>query len=76
MSRSLIMDADTGESPRDGIPHPVVGSSKVERHCPRCGMPLRRVRRTATDRLRSLVSPVRRYQCLGLGCHWEGTLRN
>jgi uncharacterized protein with PIN domain len=70
--------ATPADSSRSGLP-PVsrVGhSSTTQKRCPRCGMPLRRVRRTAADRLRSLLSPVRRYQCVRIGCQWEGTLRS
>jgi hypothetical protein len=44
--------------------------------CPSCASPLVRVRRTPWDRLVSLVSPRRRYRCRGMGCGWEGTLRD
>jgi hypothetical protein len=42
--------------------------------CPRCGGSVTRVPRHLTDRLRSLVSPVRRYRCRSLVCQWSGTL--
>ena len=40
--------------------------------CPRCGADLRRIRRTRTDRMLSLVVPVRRFRCRNEACHWEG----
>jgi hypothetical protein len=43
--------------------------------CPRCGGYLRRTRRRMTDRLVSMLVPVRRYECTGYTCQWQGTLR-
>lgn len=44
--------------------------------CCRCGRPsLVRIRRNRADRLLSIVVPVKRYQCLALGCEWQGLLR-
>ncbi len=58
---------------------PVVQASSEWRpqapRCPRCHGALYRVRRSWTDRVISLVMPVRRYQCDHAGCHWEGRLR-
>lgn len=44
--------------------------------CPHCRGSLHRVRRRMFDHLISLVLPVRRYQCLSMGCEWEGNLRD
>jgi hypothetical protein len=46
----------------------------ARRACPRCDGALVRTRRTAVDRLLSLVTPRRRYRCRSLSCGWEGTL--
>lgn len=43
--------------------------------CPRCGGSVERIRRRWTDRLISLVLPVRRYRCHALMCGWKGRLR-
>lgn len=47
-----------------------------ERTCPLCNSPIERVHRRFVDRLKSLISPVRRFRCRfkGWGCEWEGTL--
>jgi hypothetical protein len=43
--------------------------------CPRCGGRVERIRRVWSDRLISLVLPVRRYRCCTLMCGWQGRLR-
>lgn len=55
----------------------VAGQPSREHACPKCNAPLDRVRRRIADRVRSWVSPVRRYRCRmkGWGCDWEGNLR-
>ena len=54
------------ESPRlEGSAH---------RQCPRCGAFVVRVLRRLRDRIISIARPVRRYQCVGFTCHWEGNL--
>lgn len=45
------------------------------RVCPRCGRPIRRVRRRFTDRLISLFVPVLRFRCEAAPCGWEGLIR-
>jgi len=42
--------------------------------CPKCGAPLRRVRRRIGDRVLSLFWPLRRYRCQDVLCRWEGNL--
>ena len=38
--------------------------------------PLDRIPRRFIDRLRSLLTPLRRYRCVALTCHWEGTIED
>lgn len=40
--------------------------------CPRCGGHIQRVHRHATDRLISIIVPVRRYHCTNRECGWSG----
>ena len=40
--------------------------------CPRCGSNLHRVHRRSLDRVLNLLVPVRRYQCDGKQCRWQG----
>ena len=49
----------------------------VDNHlvCPRCGGQLRRIPRRVIDRLVSIVIPLHRYECVALGCYWQGSLR-
>jgi hypothetical protein len=44
--------------------------------CPECGGPLDRIPRRFVDRFRSLFTPLRRYRCVALTCHWEGTIED
>ena len=44
------------------------------RSCPQCGGPAARVSRKLTDRMLSVVMPVKRYRCFDLNCNWEGLL--
>jgi hypothetical protein len=50
-------------------------NAAVEVACPKCHGPVRRLRRTVMDRLISLFSPRRRYQCMRWDCGWEGAIR-
>ncbi len=43
--------------------------------CPQCSAALDRIPRRWTDRLLSLVTPLRRYRCRSIVCAWEGNLR-
>jgi len=43
-----------------------------DRPCPRCGAPLRRVRRSAAERLAGLFVPSQKFRCTGASCGWEG----
>jgi hypothetical protein len=44
-------------------------------HCPLCYGSLYRLPRRLSDRLISVVVPVRRYCCFSNDCGWEGRLR-
>ena len=44
--------------------------------CPKCGRRLEKIHRRAIDKLISSFSPVDRFQCLGVDCHWEGNVRS
>jgi hypothetical protein len=46
--------------------------SLVTLTCPRCGGRIHRTHRHASDRLISLVVPVRRYRCMSKDCRWHG----
>ncbi len=41
-------------------------------HCPRCKGNIHRVHRHMTDRLISIIVPVRRYHCTNRECGWSG----
>ena len=43
--------------------------------CPLCNRKLVRTRRSLSDRLISLVTPVQRYYCIDFCCHWQGRVR-
>lgn len=43
--------------------------------CPLCNRKLVRTRRSVTDRLISLVTPVHRYYCIDFCCDWQGRIR-
>ena len=43
--------------------------------CPRCGRPVDRVHRSASDRMVSMFYPVWRFRCRADGCEWQGLLR-
>ena len=43
--------------------------------CPLCNRKLVRTRRSLSDHLISLVTPVRRYYCIDFCCHWQGRVR-
>jgi len=47
----------------------------LQRECPVCGGPVRRVHRRMVDRLLSMVVPVHRFQCKAVDCAWRGNLR-
>jgi hypothetical protein len=61
----------------DSVSPDVAGQSSGESVCPQCNAPLDRVQRRIVDRVRSWISPVRRYRCRmkGWSCDWEGNLR-
>jgi hypothetical protein len=61
----------------DSVSPDVAGQSSGDSVCPQCGSPLDRVQRRIVDRIRSWISPVRRYRCRmkGWSCDWEGNLR-
>jgi hypothetical protein len=40
--------------------------------CPSCGGVIHRVHRKASDRLVSVIVPVRRYRCASRECGWQG----
>ena len=40
--------------------------------CPRCGEPVRRIKRRIIDRIVSYFKPVKRYQCEF--CDWEDSI--
>lgn len=61
--------ATTDDAPESNYP----GSTR--RPCPSCGGPMSRVRRSAIDRLASLLTPRQRYRCASIQCGWEGSLR-
>lgn len=68
MSRHTQAPAEPASSPG------VEQTAPSEPCCPRCGGTVGRVPRRWMERLRSLVSPVRRYRCRSLVCQWSGTL--
>ncbi|MGC8763478.1 MAG: hypothetical protein ACP5VN_07590 [Acidobacteriota bacterium] len=43
-----------------------------ERPGPRCGAPLRRVRRSTAERLAGLWVPSQKFRCTAPACGWEG----
>jgi len=45
------------------------------RRCPQCGAFLVRIPRRLLDRIVSIATPVRRYQCIEFACDWKGILR-
>ena len=53
-------------APLSGAPGP---------RCPLCNRKLVRTRRHLSDRLISLLTPVRRFCCIDFDCHWEGRVR-
>jgi hypothetical protein len=44
------------------------------RVCPKCGMPVHKVHRSARDRMVSMFYPVGRFRCRAEGCGWQGLL--
>lgn len=47
---------------------------RLTRACPHCGRATERVARDLTDRVLSLLMPVKRYRCEEATCGWEGLL--
>ena len=64
------MRVDPQRKPLSG--NPTVGQIT----CPLCQGNLLRQRRRTVDRLRSLLSPVKRYRCDNFACQWEGNVSN
>ena len=54
----------------------IIASLRMENEprCPKCGAVLIRIPRRFADRVVSLVKPLVRLACRGLGCGWEGTV--
>lgn len=43
-------------------------------NCPECGEAIRRIPRSVADRGGRFATAMRRYQCTGAGCSWQGLL--